>query len=208
MPEQLPVVDLPNLSASNQTVNEDLSINVGAQFSISLIDLDGSQSFTYTIEGIPAGYLVGRSLSGATTLTDLGGGSVRFDGPNANDVINSIRTMTLTPAGEGVNSDANFVLNLSATTVESGGATANGTATHTIRVRAVADAPINGAVNNNISVHEDPGSTIAFPLTATLGDTDGSEVLSQVDVTIISAAHAATLNPENSLRVGGCSASR
>ncbi len=139
------VLDPVNLSNTAQTVNEDATINVGAQFAIGLVDLDGSQSLSYTISGIPAGYAVTRALTGATAYTDLGGGSVRFSGPNAADVITSIRTMVLDPNPGAAHRDANFTLSIAATTVEVGGATDNGAATHAVTVRAVADAPTNGA---------------------------------------------------------------
>ncbi len=180
------VLDPIDLTNSAQTVNEDAAINVGAQFGISLVDLDGSQNLSYTISGIPAGYTVGRTLQGATSYTDLGGGSVRFSGTNANDVINSVRTMTLTPGGVAQHKDANFTLSLSASTAEnSGGGTSSDTATHAVTVRAVADVPTVSSTHT-ATINEDPVGGIAFPVTATLVDTDGSEVISQVDVTFTS----------------------
>jgi large repetitive protein len=176
-----PVLDAIDLTNSTQTVDEDIVINVGTNFTLTLADLDGSQSLTYRVSGIPAGYTVGRALTGATTYNDLGGGVIEFAGPNAADVITSLRTMTLTPAGAAVHKDANFTLTLDATTVETGGATSNDTATHAVVVRAVADTPNIAA--SNPTVNEDPASPIPFAVTVSLVDTDGSESLNQVDVT-------------------------
>ena len=188
------VLDNITLGPSSQTLNEDSAINVGAQFTINLADLDGSQSLTYNITGIPAGYTVSRSLTGLTTYTDLGGGAVRFSGPNAGDVITSIRTMVLNVTGVAINKDANFTLGISATTVETGGASSSATGSHAVTVRAVADAPTNGAPTALV-INEDPGSNISFPITAVLVDTDGSEVISRVDVTITTVAtHNPTIN--------------
>ncbi len=189
------VLDNVTLGASAQTLNEDLAINVGAQFTITLADLDGSQSLSYDITGIPAGYTVSRSLTGLTTYTDLGGGAVRFNGPNAGDVITSIRTMVLNVAGVAVNKDANFTLGLSATTVETGGASSSAVGSHAVTVRAVADIPNNATAPSSLVINEDPGSVIAFPITSTLFDTDGSESLYRVEVTITTpTTHNPTIN--------------
>jgi large repetitive protein len=188
-----PILDPVTLTNSAQGVNEDVVINVGAQFTIALADLDGSQNLTYRVSGIPAGYTVGKTLTGATTLTDLGGGVFEFAGPNAGDVITSLRTMTLTPGGVAANRDANFTLTLDATTVETGGATSTSSASHAITVSAVADTPNISA--SNPTVNEDPAGPIAFPVTVSLVDTDGSESLNQVDV--IFTAWAGTIPSMN-----------
>jgi hypothetical protein len=187
------VLDPVDLTNSTQSINEDTTIAVGTALQIALVDLDGSQSLSYAITGIPAGYTYNRTLFGSTTINTSTPGQIVFSGPNANDVINSIRSLTfgVTVGGARVNADSNFTLGLSATTVEVGGATSTDTATHAVTVRAVADATANSAPAR--TVDEDPGAAITFPITVNLTDLDGSETLRQVEVTRTSAAHLATI---------------
>ncbi|MGL4636729.1 MAG: beta strand repeat-containing protein, partial [Beijerinckiaceae bacterium] len=188
----VPILDGVGLSNSSQTINEDTTIPVGAQFNIGLIDLDGSQNLSYTVSGIPAGYTVSSTVSGTASMSALSGGSVTFSGSNANDVINAIRSMNLlvTGGGAAANKDTNFQLSISASTSENaGGGSSTGTATHDVKVAARADQPTVGSTAV-LAHNEDPASPIAFPITAVLTDLDGSETLSRVDVTIANFATA------------------
>jgi hypothetical protein len=184
------------LTNSTQTVNEannggTTTINVGASLSFTLADQDGSQSVIYTISGIPAGFTPAYTTTGSTVFTDLGGGSIRFSGPNGGNVLTTLQSLRLIGSATVEDRDANFTLSLSATTTEGAQTSAVSTANHIVVVRAVADAPTVGGSNRTGT--EDQGTPIAVPITATLNDVDGSETL-QVAVTVSSSAHRPALN--------------
>ena len=163
-----PVLDVPTIGTSSSTVNEDTQFNLGQNIGVAIADTDGSQSLSVT----PAPTWTN---SGGVTVTNNGGGSYTIAGANAANVLTVLNSFRMTPPK---NTDANFQVGVSVTTVESGGASTTVTGTHSVVVRAVADAPTVsfGSPTGN----ED--TPIAVPITVSLNDTDGSETLQRVVV--------------------------
>jgi Ca2+-binding RTX toxin-like protein len=150
------VADAPNLSVGPASGSEDTAIAL--DIVAALGDLDGSESLSITISGVPAGALLSAG-------TDNGGGSWTLTPAQ-------LTGLTLTPPA---NSDTDFTLTVTATATEGhGGDTAVASALIPVTVNAVADAPI-------LSVNAAAGSedtAIALDIVAALGDLDGSESLS------------------------------
>ncbi len=158
------VADTPTLSVpATITVNEDTNTST---FTIAsnLLDNDGSETLTLVIEDVPVG----------ATLTDGGSIFTATIGNTSVDVTNwTLSNLQLTPS---VNSDADFVLAVTATSTE----TANGhQATRsdniTVEVVAVADQPTL-TVPATVSIVEDTASA-TFSIASALTDADGSETL-------------------------------
>ncbi|MFN7195222.1 MAG: hypothetical protein ACK5UV_01890, partial [bacterium] len=120
-----PVADAPNLTVSAATGNEDTTIALSV--ASSLADIDGSESLSVLISGIPSGATL---LSGTTTLTPSAGAVSVTQAQLAG--------LKLVPAA---NSDADFTLGVTATSTESGGGSATATAALAFTVSAVADLP-------------------------------------------------------------------
>jgi Ca2+-binding RTX toxin-like protein len=157
---QLPVIvsavaDAPSLSVAPAAGSEDtaIALDIGA----ALGDLDGSESLTITIGGVPSG----AQLSAGT---DLGGGTWSLSPAQ-------LTGLTITPPA---NSEGDFTLTVTATATEAqGGGTAIVTAQLPVTVSAVADTP--SLTVTAASGAED--SAIALDIGAALGDLDGSESL-------------------------------
>ncbi|MEZ5774072.1 MAG: type I secretion C-terminal target domain-containing protein [Hyphomicrobiaceae bacterium] len=201
-----PVADAVTIAGAS-TVVEDHSVNFGADITLTRTDdnsalASGPSSETITgivVTGIPAGAVldtgtatpnvaVDTSVAGEVTLSLLPGGS-------QGDMDAALAKLTLTPPDD---SDVDIALSLAVTTVDRFGApeqsapvTTTGL-THVITVTADAagDEPtISGAASGI----ED--TTFALPITVTLGDTDGSEVLDKVSITGLPAGAAISWNP-------------
>ncbi|WP_204985769.1 Ig-like domain-containing protein [Microvirga pakistanensis] len=150
------IADAPLIRAANVTGREDQAITLN--LSAALSDMDGSESLSVTILGVPAG----ASLSHGTRQAD---GSWSVDAAD-------LGRLVLTPPE---NFSGRLNLTLQAVSLESSNGSSAGTSTaFFVQVNAVADAPRLQA--DDVSGSED--MAIALDLSAALTDTDGSETLS------------------------------
>src|SRR4029079_18907291 len=188
------VADAPHLDLNSGTGgdqhsgtasgNEDTAIAL--DISAALVDTDLSESLSIAITGVPAGASLNHgsydSLTDTWTLTSA-----------------QLAGLTITPAA---NSDADFTLNVTATSTEAGPSapglgTASTSATIAVTVAAVADAPhldLNSGTGGDqhsgtASGNED--TAIALDISAALVDTDLSESLS---IAITGVPAGASLN--------------
>lgn len=152
------VADIPNLSASDATGDEDTSVPLN--ISSSLVDTDGSEAIVIIIDGVPAN----ASLSAGT---DLGDGSWQLTS-------DQLAGLTLTPI-ENLAGEVVLTVTARATEGENGDM-ATATETITVIVNAIADAP--ELTVTDASGDED--TAIALTINTELTDTDGSEELSIV----------------------------
>ena len=175
------VVEVPAFDTAAETPDLDVEVATGAEdtpiglaITAALKDLDGSESLSITIDGIPSGSILtadGQTIAiedGSATLTPA-------------DLLN----LNLTPPA---NFSGSIDLEVTATSTESNsGATADNIETLTVVVDPVADDPT--LLSAPITGDED--TPINFTgLSAALNDTDGSETLS---VTIAGIPSGATL---------------
>jgi hypothetical protein len=153
----LELADAPNLTvAADSTGNEDAVIALS--IAASLVDIDGSETLSVTIGGVPTG----ATLSAGT---DLGGGVWRLAAAE-------LAGLTITPPA---NSDVDFTLTVTARATESSsGLTAETAATIDVHVDAVADEA-NLAASGTTGVEN---TKLPLSIAASLTDTDGSETLS------------------------------
>jgi hypothetical protein len=162
-----PVADMPELSVTAPSGDEDAAIALG--FDAALTDLDGSETLSLTISNVPEG----ATLSAGT---DNGDGTWTL-GPN------QIDGLTITPPQ---NFSGDFELTVAATSTD-GDDTATIVRAFTVDVDAVADAPeliVSDA-------HGDEDTAIPLDIDTLLADTDGSETLS---LTISNVPEGATLS--------------
>ena len=149
------VADVPSLNLTNAAGEEDSAIPLNIQAGLN--DLDGSESLSVTISGVPAG----ATLSAGSYNTETGVWTLSAEDLNG---------LTITPAA---NDSTDFTLSVTVTATEAdGGDQAVATGEIFVDVSADADAPVltlTDAVGN-----ED--TAIPLDITATLPDE--SEVLS------------------------------
>ncbi|MEQ9170527.1 MAG: FecR domain-containing protein [Rhodospirillales bacterium] len=149
------VADVPSLNLTNAAGAEDSAIPLNIQAGLN--DLDGSESLSVTISGVPAG----ATLSAGSYNTETGVWTLSAEDLNG---------LTITPAA---NDSTDFTLSVTVTATEAdGGDQAVATGEIFVDVSADADAPVltlTDAVGN-----ED--TAIPLDITATLPDE--SEVLS------------------------------
>ena len=156
------VADAPSLAAGPASGDEDTAIAL--DIATSLGDGDGSEVLSVTIAGVPAG----ASLSAGT---DNGDGTWTLS-------VGDIAGLTITPPAD---SGTDFTLQVSATATDTDpdtGAVSTATTGPTalaVTVSALADAPELATVTPAAGAED---TAIALDITAALGDTDGSEVLS------------------------------
>lgn len=117
-----PVIDMPSVSGSS-TVDEDTSVNFGADILISQNDkTDGSEAITQIVVGnIPASATVGYTAVGSATVvaaTSAGVTSYTISGGSEDDIRATLATFTLTPP---LHSDVNIPVSLSITKVDQTG---------------------------------------------------------------------------------------
>src|SRR5262249_34712936 len=154
------VADAPTLVVAPATGNEDtaIALSVGP----ALVDTDGSESLTVQIAGIPVGATL---ADGIHTFTATAGNTA------ANVTGWTLGSLTVTPPA---NSDVDFTLTVSATSIESSNAdSATTSASLPVTVIAVADAP-------TLSVAPAPGNEdtdISLAGSPALVDTDASQSL-------------------------------
>lgn len=154
------VADPPTVTAPpSVSTPEDTTVSFG--FSAALVDTDGSETLTVAVSNVP----VGMELSDGTN-------SVVSTGVPIDVTSWNWANLTLTPFA---NSDADFDLVITATATESDGNSAATSATVSILVNAVADAPTL-SVPAAVTTAED--TAVNIPITGALIDTDGSESLS------------------------------
>jgi len=148
------VADAPSLLVQNVTGFEDSAIAL--DIAAALTDTDGSESLTITIAGVPEGATLSAGIDngdGSWTLT-----------------LAQLSGLTITPPAD---SDADFTLRVTATSVESSdGSTAQTIENIAVTVNPEADPPL--VTVTNVTGNED--TAIALDITAEL--TDVSETLS------------------------------
>ncbi len=180
------IVAPPDLDASAASLEVEAATGIedtaiALDIAAALTDIDGSETLSIEIDGLP---------DGAT----LSAGIVNADG-SAILTPADLEGLTITPPA---NSDADFSLQITATTTEgASGATATTAATLPVTVTAAADAPSLSA--EDASGAED--TAIALEIASTLSDTDGSETLSITVGGLPEGASlsAGTVNPDGSV---------
>ena len=148
------VAEAPNLEALASAGEEDNPVPL--QILASLNDIDGSESLSLSLSGVPKG----ATLSAGRQQTD---GSWTLTAEELQD-------LTLLPAP---NYSGRFPLTVTATATETGGDTASATATAEVWVASVPDEPELRVEN----AEGEAGATIPIDIVAALTDTDGSETL-------------------------------
>ncbi|PWC59540.1 calcium-binding protein, partial [Azospirillum sp. TSH7] len=172
-----PVTDTPTLSVTAATGNEDTAIALA--INPALTDLDGSETLSITISGIPAGATLGNTAGDVLTVT---GGSITL-------TKDQLAGLTVTPPS---NSDVDFTLTVTATAKDGTADAVSVTRTLPVTVNPVSDTPtlsITAARGN-----ED--TAIALTINPALTDLDGSEALS---ITIAGVPAGATLSAGSSV---------
>ena len=173
-----PLLDLNNLApgpASAIGVSGDEDTAIAFDVASALSDIDGSESLSLVISGIPVG----------ATLSDGVNVFVATVGETEVDISDwALTTMAVTPPPQ---SDVDFQLTVTAMATESAnGDTASTVGTIVVTVVGTVDAPaldLDAGVAGDQAVGaavggEDTG--IALDISATLADTDGSETLALV----------------------------
>lgn len=157
------VADAPDLTINN-VVDAGNDAPIALDISSSLSDLDGSESLSITISGLPQGATLSAGIvndDGSVTLT-----SDQLDG------------LSLTPGQVGM-ADFQLTVTATATDVEPDGELGSGdvtTVTGTMNISFEDEADVPTLVLSNVTGDED--TAIPLDVTAALTDTDGSETLS------------------------------
>ncbi|MFT6436016.1 MAG: type IV pilus assembly protein PilY1 [Candidatus Azotimanducaceae bacterium] len=174
------VADLPTLSlTATASGNEDspIALTVGG----ALVDVDGSESLSVTIAGVPAGATLNAG-------SDLGGGAWSVSSDDFAGLAVTPPTNSVTP----------FSLTAAAVATELSGGSTISSATQSISVTIVAvnDAPVvanqtftldenspNGTVVGNVPASDvDVGQTLSFGLTGTAFTVSNSGIITVADV--------------------------
>ena len=154
------VADQPTVSVQSASGLEDTAIDLNIQS--SLTDLDGSETLSIVISGVPTG----AQLSAGTDNQD--GTWTLTQGDLAN--------LTITPPAD---SNDDFVLSVAATATENDGDTATTNASFSVAVTGVADVP-TVTVQDVVGASED--TVIPLNIDVALTDTDGSESITNVTI--------------------------
>lgn len=153
------VADIPNLTANVSLSNEDVSVPLN--ISGSLLDLDGSESLSFLVSGLPSGFMLNHGTGNANGTwslqsSDLAGLAIipkeNFSG-TVNLTVSSIATER---EGDQAVRQQNISLNIS----------------------AITDAPVISV--NALQTNED--QPVGLNLSVGLQDTDGSESISAVTI--------------------------
>ncbi|MFY9089841.1 beta strand repeat-containing protein [Arcobacter aquimarinus] len=161
-----------NTIAKSDTINADGAGGIPLNIKVSSDDKDGSESFNVKIEDIPSnaviyydGMVVNQSPAGTVTINN-------FD---------NAKSLIFIPPH---NDDRDYILKVSAQTVDNNGTTTNTSAWSSpkdieVIVKNVADAPVGTGLNANISVNEDNKLNLKdiYTTPANLASYDGSEEL-------------------------------
>ena len=154
------VADQPTVTVADVTGGEDsaIALDIGVAFN----DLDGSESITdITVSGVPSGAELSAgtdNLDGTWTMTPA-----------------QLTGLTVTPPDD---SDADFILTVSATSTEAEGDTATTVASLDVTVTGVADVP-------TVTVADATGAedqAISLDIDVALNDIDGSETITDITV--------------------------
>ncbi|MBO6520414.1 MAG: DUF642 domain-containing protein [Rhodospirillales bacterium] len=174
------VADVPTLILQNASGNEDSAIPLDIGATIQ----DASETLSITIANVPAGAMLSAGSNnndGTWTLTPA-----------------QLENLTITPPAD---SNEDFQLEITATSTEEDGTTASTTASLSVGVTGVADAP-------SLNVSDASGlEDLLVPLniSSNLADTDGSETLS-ITITgmpVGAMLSAGTKNPDGSWTLSG-----
>ena len=179
-PPPLPADPRPGLVVSDAAGAEDSGIRLDITAAFS--DLAGSETITLTISDISSGATIsleGTEIELDIDTTDEGSGSVTLEGITQEE----LDTLEVAPP-PGSGSD--FTLTVTAQADESDD-TAVSEATIEVTVTSIADAPVVTVLD--VEGRED--TAITLDVSASLGDADGSEVLS---VTVAGVPLGATLS--------------
>ncbi|MCX7353463.1 MAG: Ig-like domain-containing protein [Alphaproteobacteria bacterium] len=150
-----PVADAPTLAVTGASGSEDTQLPLS--ISSALTDTDGSETLSVTISGVPTG----ATLSAGTNNGD---GTWTL-------ALAQLAGLTITPPH---NSDADFTLTVSATSTEAAnGSNATTTASFTVTVDPVNDAPV--AVNDSYTGLKDTLITISALSGVLVNDSDPSD---------------------------------
>jgi hypothetical protein len=172
-----PVTDTPTLTVSAATGNEDTGIPL--TITPALTDLDGSETLTITISGIPAGASLSNTAGNALVISN---GSITLTPAQ-------LAGLKITPP---LNSDVDFDLTVTATARDGVAAPVSVAQTLRVTVDAVTDMPT--LTVQAVTGNED--TAIPLTISPALTDTDGSETLS---VTIAGVPAGATLSAGTSV---------
>ena len=154
------VADQPTVTVADVTGGEDsaIALDIGVAFN----ELDGSVSITdITVSGVPSG-------------TELSAGTDNLDGTWTMTPA-QLTGLTVTPPDD---SDADFILTVSATSTEAEGDTATTVASLDVTVTGVADVP-------TVTVADATGAedqAISLDIDVALNDIDGSETITDITV--------------------------
>ncbi|WP_284198481.1 tandem-95 repeat protein [Azospirillum oryzae] len=156
-----PVTDTPTLSVTSARGDEDTAIALA--INPALTDLDGSETLSITISGIPAGATLGNTAGDVLTVT---GGSITL-------TKDQLAGLTVKPPS---NSDVDFTLTVTATAKDGSADAVSVTQTLPVTVNPVSDTPTLSVT----SARGNEDTAIALTINPALTDTDGSEALSIV----------------------------
>ena len=145
-----------------------IALNLAA----GLSDLDGSESLSVTISGLPEGAVLSAGVDNLDGSWSLSGAE--------------LSGLTITPPAD---SDVDFALTVAATATEAAGGSRTVTGTVNVSVAADADAPV--LVLNDAAGVED--QAIPLDISLALSDVDGSESLSG-DIILTGVPEGAVLN--------------
>jgi hypothetical protein len=113
----------------------------------------------------------------------ISSGTVTISGNSAFDVLTVMESLEVTLAFDY--SDANFVILVNGTVTDTNGVTTYSdpfSLSHVVKVQAVANAPIVDVGTNTKATVEENSDFVAYPVTISLADTDGSETYQSVVV--------------------------
>ncbi|HRD75578.1 MAG TPA: hypothetical protein PK264_06525 [Hyphomicrobiaceae bacterium] len=204
-------IDGPDVTVTPDSTNEDVPILIGDNIAITIADPLGSETLTSVeVRGFPVGSVISFTDTAGnpqTVTITVAGTGVTIAGGTEAQIRDAVATVSVKPPPH---SDGDFALDVFATTTDIRGLTFTDQATLPVRVSAVADAPtVSGAGTG------DEDTFIAVPITVTLVDADGSEVIDHVDISNIpagatvqwtSAAGLVTTLPDGTLRITGSTA--
>ena len=175
-----PVPDPINLTAANQSVDEDNSVNIGGGIGISFNDPDGSEVLTnVTVSGFPQDSIIRYTDFTGTpqTITSPNDGfSLSFNGATEAQIRAALATLSVQPPPH---SDVNIPLDVSVTMLDGGTVSSTTNTDLVVQVAAVADTPTLTAPAHSGIEDQD----IALPFQVGHPDTDGTEVIEGVVIT-------------------------
>jgi VCBS repeat-containing protein len=172
-----PVVDTPTVTATSIRTSEDSIVALGPIIRVASQDVDGSETLTVTISGVPD----------QAQLLGTGNTAVPLTNGSASGIsLAALAGMKFKPAP---NASGETVLSVKVTAAE-GGQETSASAPLSLRFSAVADAPT--LTVTNITGQEDSAISLAG-FTAALKDTDGSESMT-LQMAVKSAATGVQLS--------------